>query len=165
VARVAQRSHCWKATKLFGQITGKRGQFLVDLEERILVMVVVLAVNGWWERIGGLKLLMANFSRPYSGQILSIRRQRPHGVFSREVGEGFCGSPASLVAGVGRSVWRESRRGERGAGNTIVSTRVCNFGGHEYVGSLYPFWSNPTATRSLIWQLRNGPDFPIFGAM
>jgi hypothetical protein len=59
VARVAQRNHCWKATKLFSQITGKRGQFLVDLEERILMMVVVLAVNGWWERIGGLKLLLA----------------------------------------------------------------------------------------------------------
>jgi hypothetical protein len=31
--------------KLFGQITGKKGQLLVDLEERILMMVDLLAVN------------------------------------------------------------------------------------------------------------------------
>jgi hypothetical protein len=34
-------------------------EILIALSERISIVVIVLAVDGWWERIGGLKLRVA----------------------------------------------------------------------------------------------------------
>ena len=45
--------------KFFNQILSHKREILIALDERISKVVVVLAVDGWWERISGSKLLVA----------------------------------------------------------------------------------------------------------
>ena len=67
-----------------GETPGQKGQILVYLSERILIMVVVVAVDGWWERINSLKFRVAEDVVAFFQEILGSEVDENYPGFAHE---------------------------------------------------------------------------------
>jgi len=127
------RGYCWRRGDFPARFLANRWSILVDLMSRILMVVVLTVVDGWWARIDDLKLrwqpTIAALFRLYGA------------AKNAETGRGFAlyeDRDLSVVvwklemAGYGRSEEREGVRGERCSrlcyGENVSTVHRCRWG-------------------------------------
>jgi len=70
------RGYCWRRWNFLARFLSNRWSILVDLMSRILMVVVLTVVDGWWVRIDDLKLRwptkIAPFFRP-DGEVKTLK--------------------------------------------------------------------------------------------